>query len=383
MLPPTPPTLQSTKCPMIMLLVNTSTLQKIQPSLTMDRDLQIPHNDLLSKLKSYRDDMTLNHRSNLTQYYLTASTTDATIEKLNVAQSIFALTKYCENKNIIPDDKYMRSLSKHQLLIEVTKARDVMNGNTSTTATAASKPPVTKNANRTLPRKNATKRELTQNLFGVDTDKLDSHKEDVTQHDIRASPKPSKDDDVDNPGHIVTESVQDVYSLHAKLEVGSKTFHTSSLVRTLVLQMRKGDPLIQIVPVLNKNAKSSEKLESEDAIPDDEDKLKKWAENIRTDKSKFYFTMKFRTINIDHVKTAVYGWCKGKSHWVDFTTLDSVRVLNGGWFHGIHPFYYNRDHFTDYILEELPHLDGKLDIYQKKSSKRMITMKRLQPWLLS
>lgn len=42
----------------------------------------------------------------------------------------------------------------------------------------------------------------------------------------------------------------------------------------------------------------------------------------------------------------------------------------GGWFHNIHPFYYNRDHFIDYILEELPHLEGRLDIYQKKVFKK-------------
>ena len=72
------------------------------------------------------------------------------------------------------------------------------------------------------------------------------------------------------------------------------------------------------------------KLEIEDDLPDNEEKLKKWVENIRTDKSKLYFTMKIRTVNIDHVKTAVYGWCKGKSHWVDFTTLSSIRVFNGG-----------------------------------------------------
>ena len=112
------------------------------------------------------------------------------------------------------------------------------------------------------------------------------------------------------------------------------------------------------------------KLEIEDDLPDNEEKLKKWVENIRTDKSKLYFTMKIRTVNIDHVKTAVYGWCKGKSHWVDFTTLSSIRIFNGGWFHNIHPFYYNRDHFTEYILEELPHLEGELDIYQKKVFKK-------------
>ena len=317
--------------------------------------------------------------NSLTQYYLIANTTDSTIEKLNDAQCIYALTKYCENKDIIPDDKYMRSLSKHQLLIEVTKARDVLKGVPPAPMQSNAKPPSAKPSSRSKNKKIVTKRELAQNLFGVDKDQLDPHKETTKQQDIYVPPKPIKDADVDT-SHNAIESTREVYTLHAKLETGSSNFHTPSLVRTLVIQIRKGDPLVQIVPVLSKTAKSSEKLENEDALPDDEHKMKKWVENIRNDKTKLYFTMKIRTVNIDHVKTAVYGWYKGKSHWVDFTTLESVRVFNGGWFHNIHPFYYNRDHFTDYILEQMPHLEGKLDIYQNFFLKKMTTTRKLRPW---
>ena len=344
-------------------------IKKSQPSLTMDSVLQLSQQDILSKLKQARDDMKLNQRSSLTQYFLTASTTDAAIEKLNVAQCIFALTKYCEERNVVPDDAYMRSLTKHQLLIEVTKARDVLNGVSFSKNKSKPNPPSAPTS-RKQKTKRVTKKELAQNLYGVDADQLDPHAENNTKQDPRAPPKPLKDDDEGSTGHKAMESIRDIYTIHAKLEIGSNNFHTPTLVRNLIMNIRKGDPLVQIVPVLSKTAKPSEILENEDALPDDENALKKWVENIRTDKTKLYFTMKIRTVNIDHVKTAVYGWCKGKSHWVDFTTLASIKIFNGGWFHNIHPFYYNRDHFTDYILQELPHLEGKLDIYQKKVFKK-------------
>ena len=317
-------------------------------SLTLDGVFNMEFNLITGCLKLARNKMASTIKFPLTQYHLTADTTDSTIERLHVAQCIFALTKYCEQKQIVPDSAYMRSLTKHQLLIEITKARDVLKGvklplpesTNATSNTNSTKTPTSKKQQR--PR--ASKRELAQNLYGVDADKLDTHSTSDAKNDVRAPPKPLRDEDNNEDGHKAAESTREVYTIHAKIEVGSDKFHTPSLVRNLVIQIRKGDPLVQIVPVLHKDARPSEKLENEDALPDNEEKLKKWVENIRTDKSKLYFTMQMRTINIDNVKTVVYGWCKGKSHWVDFTTLSSTRVFNGGWFHNIHPFYYNQDH---------------------------------------
>ena len=45
--------------------------------------------------------------------------------------------------------------------------------------------------------------------------------------------------------------------------------------------------------------------------------------------------------------------------------MSSSKIFTGGWFHKIHPFYYNRDDFSAYLFTHLPHLKEKLDIYQK------------------
>lgn len=351
-------------------------------SLTMDTVLKMSPTQLTSALKLSRDKLKTQHSNSLTQFFLTAATDDATIAKLNVAQCIFALTNYCESRNIIPDDKYMRNLTKHQLIIEVTKARDVLNGKTvhiqNNAATDAGNKTTTQKSKSTKPR--PTKRDLAQNLFGVNTDDLDPDDDEAKKSDPRAPPKPLKDDDDNGQGHKATSNTREVHTIHARLEVGTSAVNIPSKIKSLIIQIRKGDPLVQIVPVLSKTAKTSEKLEGEEALPEDEEQFKKWVENIRTHKSKLYFTMKIRTINIDNIKTALFGWTKGKGHWVDFTTLESVRIFNGGWFHRIHPFYYNRDDFAAYIFNELPDLKDKLDIYQKKSSRRMTKIKKLQRW---
>ena len=97
-------------------------------SLALDSVFKMEFNLITDGLKLARNKMASTIKSPLTQYHFTADTTDSTIERLNLAQCIYTLTKYCEQKQIVPDSAYMRSLTKHQLLIEITKARDVLKG---------------------------------------------------------------------------------------------------------------------------------------------------------------------------------------------------------------------------------------------------------------
>ena len=118
-------------------------------------------------------------------------------------------------------------------------------------------------------------------------------------------------------------------------------------------------------------------LGKEQEIPEDGTQLKKWIENIRTFNTRLFFPMRIKTINIDGVKNAVFSWCKGNSRWVDFTKLSSSRIFTGGCFHNIHPFFYTRDDFCEYIYLHLPQLRGKLDIYHKTVWKRNDNKERI------
>ena len=69
-------------------------------ALTIDSVLKMDKNDIINGLKQARSDMQTQPKYPLTQFFLTANTPDSVIEKLNVAQCIFALTKFCENKQI-------------------------------------------------------------------------------------------------------------------------------------------------------------------------------------------------------------------------------------------------------------------------------------------
>ena len=93
--------------------------------------------------------------------------------------------------------------------------------------------------------------------------------------------------------------------------------------------MRKGDPLVMIIPMRGTTYQPSEVIGKETDLPDDEEKLKKWVENIRIVNSRLFFSMRIKTVNIDGVKNAVFSWCKGNGRWVDFTRLSSSKIFYG------------------------------------------------------
>ena len=182
---------------------------------------------------------------------------------------------------------------------------------------------------------------------------------------MRIPPKPLDDVEKD-PGHKSMTVERKTQTVHAKLQTGSSQINPPHEVRKLIMQMRKGDPMIQIVRVSDDNSNSIDKIGHENELPDDEIKLAKWVDNIQTIETKLHFTLTIKTMNIDHVKTVVFNWCKGNGRFVKFTSLKSTKIFTGAWFHGIHPFYYNRDDFCDYIFHFLSHLKSNIDIYQKK-----------------
>lgn len=130
------------------------------------------------------------------------------------------------------------------------------------------------------------------------------------------------------------------------METGGSNFSIPSKIKTLIVQLRKCDSLLQIVPLDATNTKQSAILDRGDELPDEERKMKTWAHNVRTVGKRLLRTLKAKIVDIEQVKLAVFSWCKGTSNWVDFTKLESTKIFTGGWFHGIHPFYYNRDDFA-------------------------------------
>ena len=341
------------------------------PNLTVDSLLGIPYDRLIHDLKLLRDNLLQLSRNIVNTFTVTSSTTDAVIEMLTSAQCISALNTYAATMGITIASNHLQSLTRFQLLVEVTKARDQLKNNASLSIPSDTNAHTSSNDTPSSPTTNQLQKQLVGNLVGIDSNKLDPHQhtEPKASPDIRGPPKPVPDEG-DEKGHTSVSKVRTTYTIHAKLGTGGTNFSIPSTVRKLIVQLRKGDSLLQIVPIDVKNTKISDILDRSIELPDEETRMKTWVDNIRTVGKRLFCTMKVKTVDIEQVKTAVFAWCKGTNNWVDFTKLESTKIFTGGWFYGIHPFYYNRDDFADYLFRRLPGCKDKLDIYQKKVHRR-------------
>ena len=112
--------------------------------------------------------------------------------------------------------------------------------------------------------------------------------------------------------------------IHASIETGSTNQHATSQIQKFIKELRKGDTMLKIIPVNESTYTPQDKLDGIN-LPDDENKLSKWFTNIKAYKTKLTFTMKIATVSIKNVRSVVFAWCKGKWHWINFTTLAATQ----------------------------------------------------------
>lgn len=168
--------------------------------------------------------------------------------------------------------------------------------------------------------------------------------------------------------------------IHARIETKTNNINAHEVIQTCITQLRKGDPMVKIIPVDSESYQPSEILEGHTPLSVEENLLSKWIINVRANRTKLHFTMKIKTIDMSNIRSVVFAWCKGKGTWVDFTSLTATTKFFGGWFHFLSPFYHNVDDFSTYIYDHAPTLKNKLDIYQKQiynwteDNKKVITV---------
>ena len=381
--------------------------------ITIDMVLRMKSEEIRSGLRTYLKNVQNKQIMTSQEFHLTWTTSDTIIKNLNPEQCKYVISTYGMKRDVRIDPAYLQTLSKQTLIDEVLNARNEMkqnhsnkvpnetdtqkstslasNGqNTNTYQHIKNTQQLPQVPNTNKPQTNQTHRpstlntniqnstlnkQLAENLNGANVSAFDTYKPKQAT-DIRAPPKPLRDNEQDI-GHQAATVDRSLHTIHASIQTNSSQINPPHEVRKLIVQMRKGDPMIQIVPFEQSGAAPGDTIGNESELPDDATKLGKWIENIRTVETKIHFTMKIKTINIDNVKTAIFSWCKGKGTFIKFTQLASSRIFTGGWFHGIHPFYYNRDDFSGYIFSILPHLREKVDIYQKKVWKKNKTNERI------
>ena len=343
-------------------------------TLTIDKVLQMNIDDIKSKLHKLCREMQITQQQPMPEFHLTCLTSDVIINNLNVNQCKSAIISFGRKQNVNIEQKYLDTLTIEQLILEVKQARDAMkqektetvqktndsekptkddtnengtqhgkktntmqsktNENTRETNTSNKmgmqimnkQMPAEKNKGNTTT--STSKKQLAENLNGANVSAFDTYKP-RKPTDLRAPPKPMEDT-INDQGHQAAAADRTIHTIHASIQTNTTQINPPPEVRRLITQMRKGDPMIQIIPTNLDNASPSETIGNENELPDDETKLSKWVDNIRTIETKIHFTMKIKAINIENVQTAVFSWCKGRGTYIKFTQLKSSRIFTGG-----------------------------------------------------
>ena len=323
-------------------------------TLTLERLNKKTGHTISTELKLLRNNMKKATLDPKNEFLLTSETTDENITLLNQDQIRFAISQYAKERNVVADDIFLSKMTVQQLQIEVRKIRDaIKKGSKEITI------PILVRTSNGL----KSQKELTQNLRGTDISNFDLPSYDNA---VNENQQKNKDrNDVDK-GYAAVATKEEIIMIHASIETGSTNQHATPFIHKFVQELYKGDNMLKVVPVNETNFTPSDKLDGVKNIPDDEDKLSKWFTNIRAFKTKLSFTMKITTVNLKNVRSVIFAWCKGKGHWINFTSLAATQKFFGGWFYKLSPYYHNLDHFEEYIYRHAPNLKGKLDIYQKQ-----------------
>ena len=294
---------------------------------------------------------------------ITVGLSNSDISKFSEDQARAMLSKYAKYRGSTVPDDYMQNVPHQQLLSQLRSARDVLS----------------KEAKLSIPKNNTTTstlpsaRELAENLRGVNSETLDPSSKNNTNSNTNTSPTdnrvPSKQMDdsqktTSEPSSDTTIVTRVESYIHAELKTTET--HVPTVVKSLIIQMRKADPSMQLLPYEVDTFLPSDIINHENDLPKEEEKFGKWIKSVETRKKRLCFSIRIATIDLDKFKTIIYAWCKKSSTWLTFVDFRAHQLCQPGWFYKICPYYYNRNNFQAYIENQEPKLKGRILIYKKE-----------------
>ena len=284
--------------------------------------------------------------------HITPGLSNNDIAKIPVKKARLLLISYARERGTIVHANFLSTKTHQQLILEMIKARDTL-------AKADGKK--TKPIQTTpLP----SKQSLAENLRGVNTANFDPRVK--TTPSTNGPTRQMKDDEKEQAESSVLLQKKESY-IHVEMKPKSPNINVPNSVKTFIMQLRKADPSIQVLPYDADTFESKDSLSSEVDLPNEASKLDTWIKSIETRKRRLCFSIRIATISLETVKTVIYSWCKENKHYTTFLDFRAYELCAPGWFYGICPFYYNRNHFLDYIVSQAPALKGKIIVYKKEA----------------
>lgn len=193
--------------------------------------------DIIERLKVLRDDLKKTSQDTTNEFVISALMDDNKIKTATKTQALFSIRLFAQQRQVLPDEKFLNSMSIEQLHSELLKIWDVMKA-------GSHEIPIptlvrTKHGNK-------SQKELSMNLCGADVTNFDTPKTTATNI---PNQRLNKDENDPDTGFAAVSNACEVIMIHARIETKTTNINAREVIQSFITQLRKGDFMVQIVPV--------------------------------------------------------------------------------------------------------------------------------------
>ena len=204
-----------------------------------------------------------------------------------------------------------------------------------------------------------------ENLRGVDSTTLDpSYVQPPVEN--RAPSHQPQDTATESPSTEVVSITREDNYIHVEYKSADTNYNVPTVVKAFITQLRRADANVQILPYDADTFLPSDLITNEKDIPTEEAALVQWVKSVETRRKRLCFSIRISSVCLGTLKSIIYAWCKKTSSWTTFVDFRAHQLCSPGWFHGICPYFYNRNDFQSYIERHAPHLKGRILVYKKE-----------------
>lgn len=156
----------------------------------------------------------------------------------------------------------------------------------------------------------------------------------------------------------VVEQVDNTFYIRANLPIKDYVTHIPTIIKSFFLTLQQADPSLLLLPFDHNNTSSQDTIEKESAIPNEENRIKKWVSGIRIKNNRIGLAIRVQNnMPVAELKSVLSAWEKKTNSFVDMDNIRSSRKLSAGCLQFAHPRYVNRDELKKWMVSQAPDVD--------------------------
>lgn len=158
--------------------------------------------------------------------------------------------------------------------------------------------------------------------------------------------------DKQNQYQVVEHSDNNFY-LRANLPIKDYVTHIPTIIKSFSLTLQEADPSVLLLPFDYNNNSSQDTIEKESALPNEENKIKKWVSGVRIKNNRITFALRVQNnMSVVELKSVLSAWENKTGSQISMDNIRSSRKFSAGWLQFAHPRYINRDDLKQWMMTQ-------------------------------